>query len=421
MTHNMCSYEPHPGTDGHSYSLNFIEVKDDGDLFDSRQLDAAREQVRAARANGQQPTVFIYIHGWHNNAGERKQSKRPDCSDSLYKGDVEKFRTCGLQVLANNSAPTAPGAAPRIVGIYLAWHGTDFAWPPFTIIPSYPFRRGAARHVGETGMARALQGIFDVINEDRDPYFVLAMGHSFGARVLEAAVESVDPKYPQSGILRQYRNGKQQISSSAKVPRLPVDLVFYVNAATSHSISLKTIEDWRVKCQSSSPPVGCEKDPLYLAVSSRADVLTAVILPLANAIFFSPMTDQYHLIAAANTPWLQTHKIPKPAEDCSGSHPVDSFCFGIPASASVTNYHRVDPKPGRTPNRFWAMNSDHWIAFLEGILHRIPVFRSLIQRHWVISLHGDVWNTGVFNMLQAIIDREERNTRDAVTRARNAK
>jgi len=65
------------------------------------------------------------------------------------------------------------------------------------------------------------------------------------------------------------------------------------------------------------------------------------------------------------------------------------------------------------------MNSDHWIAGLEGILHSIPVFRRLILRHWVISSHGDVWNTGVFNMLRAVIHREELNTRAKVTGIRD--
>jgi hypothetical protein len=417
--HQMCSFEEHHDNEGHAYSLNFIEVKDDGTLFDSKQLDAAREQLRAARVNGQQPTVFIYIHGWHNNADELGQGKHPDCSDSPYNGDVAKFRACGLQVFANDAGPAKPGVPPRIVGIYLAWHGTDFAWPPFSIIPSYPLRRGAARDVGETGMTHALQGIFDVVNEDRDAYFVIAMGHSFGARVLEAADETVDPKHPQAGLIQKYRSGQQPLSSNAVVPRLPVDLIFYVNAATSHSVSLKTIKDWKEKCASSSRPVGCDKDPLYLSVSSRADLLTAIVMPIANIVFFSPLTDQYHLISAANTPWLQTHKIPVPVDDCKPSPPRSTFCFGVPASKTSINYHRVDPKPGRNPALFWAMNSDHWIASLEGTLHGIPVFRRLIMRHWVISSHGDVWNTGVFNMLRAVIHREELNARARVTGASN--
>lgn len=408
---HLCSYEEHPGAGGHNYSLNFIEVKDDGRLFDPGQLDAARDQLRAARANGQQPTVFIYIHGWHNNAEEKKQSSTADCADSLYDGDVAKFRYCGLQVLAENSPPTMSGAPPRVVGIYLAWHGTDFGWLPFYIVPSYPFRRHYARRVGEAGMAQALQGIFDAVNEARDSYFVIAAGHSFGARVLEAAVEIIDPDHPRAGIVQQYRSGLLPLSANAAVPRLPVDLIVYVNAATSHSISLKTIADWRRKCQSPNPPVGCGKNPLYLAVSSRADVLTGIVMPLANIVFFAPVTDQYHLIAAANTPWMQTHKIPKKVKACPSNPPTISFCFPVPASSAVTDYLEVDPKGGKTRAMFWDMNSDHWIASIEGFLHSIPVLRKIFARHWVISTHGDVWNAGVFNMLRAVIEKEELKVR----------
>jgi len=31
--HQMCSFEDHRDNEGHAYSLNFIEVKDDGTLF----------------------------------------------------------------------------------------------------------------------------------------------------------------------------------------------------------------------------------------------------------------------------------------------------------------------------------------------------------------------------------------------------
>ena len=416
--HAMCSYEEHRGAAGQDYSLNYVEIKDNGDPFDNRQLEAARAQVRAARANGQQPTVFIYIHGWHNNAGERTQKATADCGDSLYDGDVAKFRNCGLKVIAESSTPTAPGAPPRVVGIYLAWHGTDFGWPPFYYVPSYPFRRHYARKVGEEGMARALRAIFAVIQEDRDSYFVLAMGHSFGARVLETAAEVVKPGHPQAGIIRKLRSAEEPLVSKALVPRLPVDLIFYVNAATSNSVSRKTIEDWREKCKLLSPPVGCDKNPLYLAVSSRADVLTAIVMPIANVVFFAPATDQYHLIAAANTPWMQTHKIPEPVKECQTDLPEGTFCFAVPASDTLTDHYQVNPKPGKTPAIFWDMNSDHWIASVEGILHSIPILRKLIARHWVISAHGDVWNTGVFNMVRSVLATEELKTRSEVQRAR---
>ncbi|HEV2133578.1 MAG TPA: hypothetical protein VGR47_04895 [Terracidiphilus sp.] len=256
-------------------------------------------------------------------------------------------------------------------------------------------------------MAEALRSIFAVIQEKRDSYYVVAMGHSFGARVLEAADEIVDEKHPQAGIMRKIRSRTSSPTSDAKVPVLPVDMIFYVNAATSHYISIETIRDWKENCANQVAPVGCGQNPLYLAVSSRADILTAIVMPIANIVFFAPLTDRYHIISAANTPWMQTHAIPKRIKDPSAALPPNAFCFAVPVSETQTDYYEVDPKSGRTPAMFWAMNSDHWIASLEGMLHSIPFLRKMIMRDWVISSHGDVWNTGVFNLVRAVIETEQ--------------
>jgi hypothetical protein len=404
---HLCTSEHNRGEGGHDYSLNFIEFKDDGNQFDEEQLAAAREQVRAARANDAHATIFIYIHGWHNNAEERSQSQSADCAENPYDGDVAKFRNCGLKVLADASGPTTPGAAPRVVGIYLAWHGTDFGWPPFYYVPSYPFRRQSARSVGLTGVAQALQSIFAVIQEQRDSYYVVAMGHSFGARVLEAADEVINPKYPEAGIMKKIRSGVESPASNATSLRLPVDIIFYVNAATSHYISIETIKDWKDNCATQNADAGCGQNPLYLAVSSRADILTAIVMPIANIVFFAPLTDRYHIISAANTPWMQTHNIPKPLKTIPTDIPANGFCFGVPVSQTQITYYEVDPKSAKTPAMFWDMNTDHWVASLEGIVHSIPILRNVVVHHWVISSHGDVWNTGVFNMLRAVIETEQ--------------
>lgn len=412
----LCTSETDSGNSGRQFSLNFVEFKDNGTPFDSRQLHSALEQIRAARANSGKTIVFIYIHGWHNGAEERAQGKSADCAEHLYDGDVAKFRNCGLKVIADSN-PDSSGAPPRVVGIYLAWHGTDFGWPPFSYVPSYPIRRYFARSVGLTGMAEALQGIFSVIQESRESYFVIAMGHSFGARVLEAADEFKDTKhperYPNAGIIEKVRSQTPSHAyDKTKNDRLPVDLIFYVNAATSSYLSIQTIRDWKYACTGHPSTVGCGQDPLYLAVSSRADVLTAIVMPIANIVFFAPWTDRYHIISAANTPLMQTHSIPKKiATQLATSRklspedvPHDSFCFAIPITQTRTDYYEADPKSSKTPAMFWDMNTDHWDASLLEVLHVIPGLRQLTIAHWVIASHGDVWNTGVFNLVHAVIE-----------------
>ena len=413
----LCTSEPNHGYGDHDFSLNFVEFKDDGKPFDKRQLPAALEQVRAAKANDGKTIVFIYIHGWHNGAEERAQSKSADCAEHLYDGDVAKFRNCGLKVIADNYPSSSPGAPPRVVGIYLAWHGTDFGWPPFSYVPSYPFRRHFARTVGQAGMAHALQSIFGAIQESRDSYFVIAMGHSFGARALEAADEFVDAKHPEkhpdAGIIAKVRAHTQSLAyDEDNNDKLPVDLILYVNAATSHYISRRTIALWKQACDDDPSTAGCDSRPLYLAVSSRADLLTAIVMPIANVAFFAPLTDRYHLISAADTPWMQTHNVPRPIplNSIPSSLPEYVFCFAVPDPQTQTNAnYEVDPKSGISRAMFWDMNTDHWIASLEEIVHAIPVFRKTVEHHWIISSHGDVWNTGVFNMVRAVVESGQSN------------
>jgi hypothetical protein len=484
----LCYSNPERGKGDNRYSLNFVEFNDKGNLFDAAELNAALTQLVDARNAGQHVIVFIYIHGWHNNAGERKNDpKKKNCSDNLYDGDVAKFENCGLQKIAN-LYPSNPGAkAPRIVGIYLAWHGEDFT--PWALlipyyVPSYIFRRHSAYKVGQTGMERALEEICSVIKQDRSSYFVVAMGHSFGARALENADVMLDPAYPQFG---QFSGSnatndpplsypalqmpvfpepptptslslrKEVSQTSAQIPliptrpsmislelpavtssgsireaqlispqiplgplpsrELPIDLVFYVNAATSRYRTMKTVSDWNAYRNAHCSPkagvilaIGCDQDPLYFAVSSRADILTALVMPVANLVFPDWSTDRWHIISAANTPWMQTHSIPKRIESVPDTLNPDAFCFQTKDHNGAFYRYVVDPKDHKTPTPFWIMNSDHRYATLEGMLHKIPLFRRIVRDDWVISAHGDVWNRSVFSMVYALIETKNAPT-----------
>jgi hypothetical protein len=483
----LCYAATVPGNSGHDYSMNFIEFRDSGELWDSAELNAALKQLDLARQNKERVIVFIYIHGWHNNAGDRDQGKgKRDCGENLYIGDVAKFEHCGLEKIAKIE-PTTPGAAPRVVGIYLAWHGTDFTLFPLLVpyyVPSYIFRRHSAYKVGQTGMERVLEQILCVIQQHRSSYFVVAMGHSFGARALENADIMLDPAYPQFKQFSQSNSAdglppsqpKLEMSSSPEsvtpaslsfaegapqtspqiplvppraalisaglrvqalsdssqeaqlrtpqVPlgplpsrELPIDLVFYVNAATSSYRTIKTVSDWDAyriaHCSPESQGIGCEQDPLYFAVSSRADILTALVMPIANVVFPDWSTDRWHIISAANTPWMQTHSIPTLIQNVPPTLDKDAFCFQTIDRNGTYYRYVVDPKDHKTPTPFWIMNSDHRYAALEGMLHKIPLLRRVVRHDWVISAHGDVWNRSVFSMIYALIETKTTYTANA--------
>lgn len=60
---NMCYSKTVTDGNHHDYSMNFIEFRDNGELWDSAELDATLKQLALARQNKEPVTVFIYIHG----------------------------------------------------------------------------------------------------------------------------------------------------------------------------------------------------------------------------------------------------------------------------------------------------------------------------------------------------------------------
>jgi hypothetical protein len=419
----FCESEEHVSGDGHDFSVNFVEVRGDGKFWDSEQLDNAVTRVKEATYGGRQkPLVFVYIHGWHNNADELENPANHICPD--LKGDVAKFRDCGLAQLARDY-PTLNGAPPSVVGIYLAWQGMDFGPAGIVtyIIPSYPLRRFAATHVGMTGMCRALDTILGTVQQDRERYVVALMGHSFGARVLENAIEKVDPDRNCEGLLKERRDflmtaqatpvGAQararemradpQIQSTKRAAlsekRAPADMIFYVNAATSNTITRRTIKDWNSICaaqETKENPI-CSYNPFYLAATSRGDLATGVVMFLANLAFpwyptsVKPLRFEIIPFSAANSFWMHTHHdpknmkvqaCPKPGEEPNG------ICFQVPIASYGPNTYNdtYDVKPlQNVADRFWIMNTG----------------QNLIRNH------GDVWNPKIFAMIQAAIKRNE--------------
>ena len=380
---------------GNNATINYVEVKDDGQLWDGRELDDALAQIEKARDGGKQkPIVFVYIHGWQNNADEEKnKASETDCLK--LNGDVAKFRTCGVERLASRFG----GESRPVVGIYLAWRGLSTNVEPFKHFISYWPRRNKARYVGRKGMFKALDDIVRKVGEHRDDYTLLMIGHSFGARVLEYAAEAVDPGRNHCGFMERFRGtfdaDKHRSDcppaasdvSSAGTSKPPVDLFVYVNAATTHRMTFKALDDWKQICDTVPNHPVCKADPMYLATSSRTDYATAFLLPVADAVLPALRADRLHLISAANTPWLHTHNDPRKVTSCPDDISAESFCFDDPTPALrhpekrpqkyYTEVHRHNAQ-----SRFWIFNTGHRL----------------------IRNHGDVWNERVFNLVMEVLN-----------------
>jgi hypothetical protein len=397
--HNLSSYEEHKTAKGNSFTINFVEYNDKGQPWNSVELSDALETLRKARGadDRQAALVVVYIHGWQNNADDQPGT----CQD------VCLFRDTLLTRLADEQAN--PGGKPlKVVGIYLAWRGLTFTIEPFKHIVSYWPRRAVARHVGQTGMFQALSQIESVIGERRQNYVLVLAGHSFGARVLENAADTFDQHH--TGFMLANRNAAksmsaQQVTSLTAEPEntrllnpdLPADLIIYVNAATASTVTRKTIKDIKQTCGKTPIAPICSADPLYIAVTSHADLATGIILPIANLVFPDLTSDGFHLISAANTPWLHTHQDPS-----QGCRPTPSVCFTVPGEPPVKeSVDRIDGRaqlPDKINEPFWIFN---------------------VGKN-VMKAHGDIWNDAVTDLMTHVITRNRRFQMLSALAAQNA-
>jgi hypothetical protein len=416
------------------YSVAFIEFDSQGKALDPNEEAVALKLLDRAKAGAPSGKIItvVYVHGWKNNAAEAEPGARPK--------DVEKFENALLELGYRAGEAAKAGTKPvPVVGVYIGWRGKTLMGPDWYTALSLWSRRNTANRVGSgADLAPILNRIIEKTNEGSGTSRVLMIGHSFGARVLEHAVETkrieLYDRLPESGFVN---------------PR--VDLVLYVNSANDARLSMARVQELRAHPVSVHHPdydpaacgaasagmrdeVGaatCRDYPLLVAITSKGDSATKYLLPIANTIngdkhsapmpnvpagngFADPVPSgaTFRRAAAAHLPFLQSHTVreitcpplfaPAVANDQDARrrdeenkarreralHPVcpaaDASCrFAFrtrgeePACFEVDQRAAVAGKPPFNDTAFWIMNVE-------------PA---------VIKDHGDIWNVSFVEML----------------------
>jgi hypothetical protein len=145
------------------YKMAFIEFGGQGSPLDNTQRKAALEVIHKA----ERPLLFVYIHGWQNNAAS---------------ADVCRFEHFLDMV---SSFPEFTGRKITVIGVYIAWRGKDLTVPGLSFL-TFRSRKSAG---GEIAAANScLASIEELAVAAREPgkeyHHTVLMGHSFGALVL---------------------------------------------------------------------------------------------------------------------------------------------------------------------------------------------------------------------------------------------
>lgn len=387
-----------------SYKTAFVEFDQQGDHIDPDQATKALRliEMEKRRVPGGKVITLVYVHGWKNNAGQARPGKMKD---------VERFSSAlaELGFRAKQAGEEAGTEPVPVVGVYVGWKGRSLNGPGVFTWLSYWGRRNTGNRVGGAALASLLNGIIDTTVPDAaDRSRVMLVGHSFGARVLEQAIEKgvrlYDPEV------------------RAAVPVRPrVDLVLYVNAANDARLSLGRVQALKEQpievrhpdydptmCPASDvhDPI-CKTYPLIVAITSRGDLATKYLQPTANRINLDrdgapmpplptgsfldaiPSEGRVKRSAPAHLRFMQSHDVAEVACPAEPTDPMrcdaaDTACaFAFRGRGDCTACFRTsrrlpsNPKQVFNDTAFWIMDMD--------------------KR--VIRDHGDIWNLSTLSML----------------------
>jgi hypothetical protein len=256
--------------------LAFLEFDDFGESWQKNpsgrpaQLQRIVELISTAKKEdpGHEPIILTFLHGWKHNASG---GKKPGDDDS---------NIIGFATVLNKLHHDSPNRA--ILGIYFAWRGGLISpyWPVSQQL-SYWNREATAMRVGNTSLTEALIEISDTAWTDCPAHcpVLVYVGHSFGALALERALTQATATRME----RDWQEGRTQNGSESILIHPLASLVIYVNSAAA-AIESKQLMDYLASSRFTYRPDKNRDEPLFLSVTSQADLATGLALKIGHAV-----------------------------------------------------------------------------------------------------------------------------------------
>jgi len=169
------------------YMLAFIELDDQGQLWQRKQMDKVLTKV-ATDLIEQDALVVVFVHGWKHSA-------------KVGDDNIQSFRKSLMRLSAMESAiSNSMGMQPRkVTGIYLGWRGGSVSWPVLKNLTFWE-RKETAHKVGY-GATTEVLGRLELLRntkhaidrkEGKESGTRLAVvGHSFGGAVVYSALSEI--------------------------------------------------------------------------------------------------------------------------------------------------------------------------------------------------------------------------------------
>ena len=164
------------------YLLGFVEIDDQGQLRDRKQMEALLNHLYALTKD-KQLLLNVFVHGWHHNA------EPGDTNIEGFKKNLAKLAAIEHQI--NTAKPR------KVVGIYVGWRGESIAVPGINMLTFWD-RKNTAQDVGYLGVTELFLKLEEIRNVQNslipanDPKSRLVItGHSFGGAVVQNATAQI--------------------------------------------------------------------------------------------------------------------------------------------------------------------------------------------------------------------------------------
>ena len=162
----------------------FLEVREDGLLFDRGQLDAIKSKLREFK--GRPIYVSTYVHGWHHNADDKviNDANRYDSPVNAIKFNnfVARFADMTHRFFDLKGVIIPP----VVIGIYVGWRGESMDGPlsMATLGSRASVADDIGRNTSDGSLYWALGQIADEMRDTHADSRMLLFGHSLGGRMM---------------------------------------------------------------------------------------------------------------------------------------------------------------------------------------------------------------------------------------------
>jgi len=255
----------------YSYAIGFVELDDQGCLWDRHQLNIVRDYSEGLSGDNSPVLHLVFVHGWLNNA-------EPDNENlASFRQILQTMATAEMQAHQDN-----PDYTPRkVLGIYVGWRGLSLKVPLLRYTTFWD-RKNTAEKIGHgaaTEVLKSIETTYLHAKEKNNNSVMVTIGHSFGGDVVYSALSQIlieryyldDDK--AGSILRKVSTDKSAAIAKAKDKKAFGDLVILINPAfeAARFAPLREL--------ASTTSYDADQLPVLVEMTSKSDSATGFAFP----------------------------------------------------------------------------------------------------------------------------------------------